>query len=199
MDCPECGAGVVSVDVGEDCPSSMNVLSALLEVEESETVVVTRACWECGWSEDRHVTLTDITTQTGDEDVQRRRELLDELVDEAEQIEDSNVLADALAEVKHLRRISLNEMDSDEHRCDVNGHLETLSSGKSRDDWDDALLEAGEGIFGGRDENPVADDPLTVVREAAGELEDVSWAEIEDAIEEEARRLAKRTNDTNED
>jgi bifunctional DNA-binding transcriptional regulator/antitoxin component of YhaV-PrlF toxin-antitoxin module len=42
---------------------------------------------------------------------------------------------------------------------------------------------------------PVAEDPLTAVREAAGDLRDASVEEIRDDIEEEAKATARRKDD----
>ena len=41
---------------------------------------------------------------------------------------------------------------------------------------------------------PVADDPLTAVREAAGDLRDASTEEIRESIEAEAKAEAQETD-----
>lgn len=75
----------------------------MLTADEDDLLEVTRVCWECGWEETRELCVDEIRVESGDEAVQKRRELLEEVNDELERIESIDALRDALAGVERVR------------------------------------------------------------------------------------------------
>jgi hypothetical protein len=108
MDCPECGSATVTIDLdsdpGSDIPPTLSITEAILELAESETIGVTRLCWECGWRETRAVTLDTIDVESGDESVAERRRIIKKIKTELDQIDESASLREVLAETERVRQ-----------------------------------------------------------------------------------------------
>lgn len=104
MECPACG-GPVTMEVGPNQPLTASVADALLAADENEEIVVTRNCWACGWNEDRSVSIDSIEITEGEAHTIERATLLDDIMSEATAIDNLAMLEDALAEVRHLRRL----------------------------------------------------------------------------------------------
>ena len=93
------------MDVGPDQPLSASVVDALLAAVEDESIIITRDCWACGWSEERSVVIDSIETTEGDAQAVERAALLDDIMNEATAIDDLGTLENALAEVRRQRRL----------------------------------------------------------------------------------------------
>lgn len=104
MECPACG-GPVTMEVGPNQPLTASVADALLAADENEQIVVTRNCWACGWSEERSISIDSIETTEGEAHAIERATLIDDIMSEATEIDNLAMLEDALAEVRHLRRL----------------------------------------------------------------------------------------------
>jgi len=113
MEFPSC-SGPVTMEIGPNQPVSASVADALLAADEGERIVISRICWECGWTEDRSVSLDSVETTDGDTHTVERAALLDDIMQEATAIDDLATLKDALAEVRRQRRLEPSTADTEE-------------------------------------------------------------------------------------
>ncbi|GGL36419.1 hypothetical protein GCM10009037_20020 [Halarchaeum grantii] len=104
MECPDCSGSYVSREVGPRWPPSTQLGDAIVDLEDGERAVLHRQCWTCGWSEARHITLTEIETEHGDSETVAHQQRLTELVDELEQIDDTETLEAILQDIRDQRR-----------------------------------------------------------------------------------------------
>ena len=108
MDCPECDSATVSIDLdsdpGSDIPPTLSITEAILELTESDTIDVTRLCWECGWREMRAVTVDTVDVELGDESIAKRQRIIEAVNSEIEQINEGSSLQEVLAEAKRVRQ-----------------------------------------------------------------------------------------------
>ena len=93
------------MDVGPNQPVTASVADALLAAGEDDQIIVTRHCWECGWTEDRAVSIDSIETTEGDGATVERAALLDDIEDELAAIKSLATLKDVLAEIRRQRRL----------------------------------------------------------------------------------------------
>ncbi|ELZ94517.1 hypothetical protein [Haloferax volcanii] len=113
MDCPACG-GPVTLEVGPDRPSSTSLSDVVLDAAEDERLDVVRACWDCGWQEERRLRVEAVDTTAGDADAIERTRLLKEITDELAAIEALGTLEDTLAGVRRQRRLEPAAEDTNE-------------------------------------------------------------------------------------
>lgn len=113
MECPACG-GPITMDVGPNQPVTASIADALLAADENDQIDVTRHCWECGWTEDRAVSIDSIEITEGDSAAVGRAVLLDDIEDELAAIESLATLEDALAEVRRQRQLEPQTDDTNE-------------------------------------------------------------------------------------
>lgn len=114
MECPDCGESYISQEVGPRWPPSIQLGDAIVDLENGETAVLHRQCWTCGWSEDRHLTVTEIETEHGDPGTVAHQRQLTELVDELEQIDDTETLEAVLHDVRQRRSADVVATDSED-------------------------------------------------------------------------------------
>lgn len=93
MECPDCGSGTVTLEVGPEWPISTSVHRAALDGAEGDRIEIHRHCWTCGWREDRHLRLEAIEPTHGDAEVIDRRRLIEEIESEATALEGLESLA----------------------------------------------------------------------------------------------------------
>lgn len=79
MNCPDCDASSVSVEVG---PSGTGrLIHLVVRAGEAEAVEVVRSCWTCGWRETRDVSVEAIRVDPGDRQIVAREQLRNELIE----------------------------------------------------------------------------------------------------------------------
>jgi hypothetical protein len=91
-------------DPETDIPPTLSITDAILELAESETIGVTRLCWECGWREARAVTVDAVDVESGDESVAEQRRIIEEVNAELDQIDESTLLREVLAKAERVRQ-----------------------------------------------------------------------------------------------
>lgn len=111
MECPACGGSLITMEVGPDLPPTTSIVNALLAAGEDEVFVVTRNCWDCGWCEDRSVSIDSIETTEGDAQAVEHAKLIDNIVSETTAINSLTTLEDVLAEVHQRRRLESADED----------------------------------------------------------------------------------------
>lgn len=104
MNCPECGSESVSIDtVGENLPPTRSLQDHVLRAAEGDSLEFVRTCWTCGWEERRGLEVTDIQVDSGDETIQQKQSLLEEIQTIAEEIDDLETLQQTVTELRQLR------------------------------------------------------------------------------------------------
>ncbi|GAD53722.1 hypothetical protein MBEHAL_2482 [Halarchaeum acidiphilum MH1-52-1] len=114
MECPDCGESYVSREVGPRWPPSTQFGDAIVDLEDGESAVLHRQCWTCGWSEDRHLTVTEIETEHGDPEAITHQQQLTQLVNELEQIDDTEVVKEILRDVRNRRSADIEPTGSED-------------------------------------------------------------------------------------
>mgnify|MGYP007097484364 CR=1 FL=1 len=113
MEYPACGGSLITIEVGPDLPPTTSIVNALLAAGKDEVLVITRNCWDCGWCEDRSVSIDSIETTEGDPHAVEHAKLIDNIVSEATAINSLATLEDVLAEVHQRRRLEPADEDTE--------------------------------------------------------------------------------------